>query len=120
MVSIHYPGDVHRLRSVSGVGLLLMIYQLGGIGVIQCVICVGIVMKSTGGYLMLTPIKQAIITFIKAFSDTNGYQPTLHEIGAGVHLSKTAVAYHVDCLCDVGVLSRKRNSPRSITVNDAR
>lgn len=60
---------------------------------------------------------QPILTFIRAYTLDNGYPPSLREIGAGCHLTRTAVHYHVDNMCDLGILSKKPRSPRSITVN---
>lgn len=67
---------------------------------------------------MLTHSQRIVIAFIRAYIAQYGYPPSLRDIGQGVNLSKTAVHYHVDNLCDLGVLSKKRNSPRCLTINE--
>jgi len=60
---------------------------------------------------------QPIITFIRAYTLDNGYPPTLREISAGCHMTRTAVHYHVKRLCAMGLLSKAPGKMRSIMVN---
>lgn len=59
-----------------------------------------------------------LIRFVAAYRRVNGYPPTLTDIASALNLSKSAVWYRVDCLCDLGILTRRRYGPRSIEVED--
>lgn len=59
---------------------------------------------------------QPILTFISTYTLDNGYPPTLREIGKACHLTKTAVWYHVNRLCAMGILSKQPGKKRGITI----
>jgi repressor LexA len=58
-----------------------------------------------------------ILTFITAYTLDNGYPPTLREIGAACHLTKTAVWYHLDRLDQMGIIIKQPGKIRGINVN---
>lgn len=66
----------------------------------------------------MTPTQRRIVSAIRGYTKQHGYPPSLCDIGEAVGLSKTAVYHHIKKLCEAGVLSRKRNTPRCITINE--
>lgn len=62
-----------------------------------------------------TKIQKQILDFIKAYSQQNGYAPTLKEIGEELGGRSTTTIYqHIEALQSKGYLSKKENSPRSL------
>lgn len=60
--------------------------------------------------------QQEIMDFVSSFMSTNGYAPTVREIGQAVGLRSTAtVSYHLAQLQQKGMLSYAANKKRAIT-----
>lgn len=68
----------------------------------------------------LTPRQSQILKYITAYSDVQGYAPTLQEIGEQFGLSSVATVHkHVSHLVDKGYLKRERpNASRDLAVVD--
>lgn len=57
-----------------------------------------------------------IFKFIKRYIDENDYPPTYKEIMDGCNLTDYAMRSQLHKLEDMGYITRKRNSPRSIRI----
>ena len=67
----------------------------------------------------LTKKQQAVLDYLKDFTDENGYSPSYREIMTGLGLSSvSAVAEHIDNLVEKGVLRKEPNESRSLTILD--
>jgi repressor LexA len=66
----------------------------------------------------LTPRQRRILEFIAAFSASNGFAPTMREIGDGVGLTSSSVLNCLERLRDRGLLTWRAHSPRTIQVLD--
>jgi repressor LexA len=63
----------------------------------------------------MTPKQQVILDFIRDYPQQ--YPPTVREIAAGVGLSSSStVHYHLTELVKLGLVERKPNCPRCITL----
>ncbi|AEV86693.1 LexA repressor [Actinoplanes sp. SE50] len=67
---------------------------------------------------LLSGTQQRILTFIQSYAAEKQFPPTMKEIGAGVHLSPSAVAHQLIRLQGAGWISRVPNTPRAIRVLD--
>ena len=64
----------------------------------------------------LTERQEQILTFIKQFTDSNGYPPTLREIGKKFDISSTfGVKRHLEALAKKGYLNIESNASRGIS-----
>lgn len=64
---------------------------------------------------MLTPQQHKIYQFIQHYLTTNGYAPTLREIGHAVNIqSRGAVHAHVKALIQVGLVALNKHTKRNI------
>jgi len=67
----------------------------------------------------MTPRQQEIINFIRDYPYQ--YPPTVREICAGVGLkSSSTVQTHLNKLVELGIISRRANSPRCIELVESR
>ncbi|RJP21300.1 MAG: transcriptional repressor LexA [Candidatus Abyssobacteria bacterium SURF_5] len=64
----------------------------------------------------LTDRQEMVLNFIKAFTDRNGYPPTIREICAHFHFLPRAAANHVNALVRKGYLSKAPRKSRSLEV----
>ncbi len=65
----------------------------------------------------LTERQEEILTFIKQFLESNGYPPTLREIGKRFNIVSTfGVKRHLEALVKKGYLNIESNASRGITV----
>lgn len=65
----------------------------------------------------LTERQEEILTFIKQFLESNGYPPTLREIGKRFNIASTfGVKRHLEALVKKGYLNVESNASRGITV----
>jgi repressor LexA len=63
----------------------------------------------------LSPRQQAILEFIRAFTDEHGYPPTIREIGKHCNISSTSVVnYNLNKLEQEGLLLRDREVSRGL------
>lgn len=62
---------------------------------------------------------EAILQFIRAFRDLNGYAPTRREIGKATNLSTSVVSYQLGILQDAGHLTVDRKIARGIVLTEA-
>lgn len=63
----------------------------------------------------LSPRQQAILEFIRAFTDENGYPPSIREIGKDVGISSTSVVnYNLNVLEQRSYIERQRDISRGI------
>jgi repressor LexA len=68
----------------------------------------------------LTPRKMEILRYIRDFRKTNGYSPTMQEIGDHLGLTKVTVFEHIGVLEKKGLLLRgTKHSARSLRVSDS-
>jgi repressor LexA len=68
----------------------------------------------------LTPRQRAILAMIRQTVETQGYPPSVREIGEGVGLtSPSSVAHQLGTLERMGYLRRDPNRPRALVVADA-
>ncbi len=68
----------------------------------------------------LTPRKMEILRYIRDFRKTNGYSPTMQEIGDHLSLTKVTVFEHIGVLEKNGLLLRgAKHSARSLQVSDS-
>ncbi len=66
---------------------------------------------------MLTKCQKETLDFIKAYSEKNGYAPSLEEIKKRFKLASVSTAhFHVKRLQEKGLLRKDENQPRSISV----
>jgi SOS-response transcriptional repressor LexA len=61
---------------------------------------------------------EAILAFIKAYTDANHTPPTIREIAAGCFVSVGTVTNHLFVLEHTGRIARKPNQARSIVILD--
>jgi repressor LexA len=65
----------------------------------------------------LTRRQRQVLDFVQAFTDENGYSPSLEEIAAGLGFSSVSNAHqHVTALVERGHLRRPRGKNRSLEV----
>ncbi len=65
----------------------------------------------------ITGTTRRVYQFISDFIDTNGYSPSVREIGRGVGLKSTSsVAAHIVKLQDSGYIRKTSECPRTITL----
>lgn len=64
-------------------------------------------------------MREKIYEFIKAFAASNGYPPTLTEIGREFGIVKSDVAYHLDRLRGEGRIDWHSGKARTIRVLEA-
>ena len=57
--------------------------------------------------------RRRILRFVREFTDSEGYPPTLREIGEAVGLAPSSVHYHVSLLREDGKLRREAGRPRT-------
>ncbi len=63
--------------------------------------------------------QRRILKFIKKYTDTNGYPPTVREIGEGANISSTSlVSYYLKALEEKGLIVREPSVSRGIRVPD--
>jgi repressor LexA len=67
----------------------------------------------------LTPKQLRVVTFIREFTKSRGYAPTLEEMGKAFGVSKITVYEHVQKLKQRGVLRATHYRARSVEVNEA-
>src|SRR3954470_24302349 len=65
---------------------------------------------------MLTERQQAILDFITAHIDDNGFPPSVREIGRHFKIYPATVQDHISALERKGVLSKKRFQSRTLSV----
>ncbi|MBN1486264.1 MAG: repressor LexA [Anaerolineae bacterium] len=59
--------------------------------------------------------QEKILKFIKSFTETSGFPPTVREIGKGVGISSTSlVSYYLSALEEQGLITRERSVSRGI------
>ena len=69
--------------------------------------------------IKLTKKQLAVLNFLEAFTEENGYSPSYREIMTGLNLSSvSAVAEHIDNLVAKGVLKKVPGAARSLEVLD--
>ena len=67
--------------------------------------------------MLLTPMQQAILHFIRNHIKEIGYPPSVAEIGEAVKLrSKSGVVHHLKALEDLGFLRRDSTRARAMVV----
>jgi len=66
----------------------------------------------------LTPKQLRVLTFIRDFTHTHGYAPTMQELGDEFGVSKVTVFEHVAALQKKGYLKRSRHRARSLRLNN--
>jgi repressor LexA len=67
----------------------------------------------------LTKRQQEIFEFIKRYSDSNGYPPTVRDIGKAVGLASSSTVHaHLGNLEKIGLLRRDPTKPRAIELLD--
>ena len=67
----------------------------------------------------LSPMRQKILDYISAYSDDNGYPPSVREICQAVGLrSPSTVHSHLKILQDAGLLEKGEGKTRSITLKN--
>jgi repressor LexA len=67
----------------------------------------------------LTKRQQEIFEFIKRYSDSNGYPPTVRDIGKAVGLASSSTVHaHLANLEKIGLLRRDPTKPRAIELLD--
>ncbi|MBN1846363.1 MAG: repressor LexA [Sedimentisphaerales bacterium] len=67
--------------------------------------------------LTLTPRQHQILRFLADYRSNNGYSPTLQEMAQALRLSRVTVFEHVEALVRKGLLIRRPNKARSLTLN---
>lgn len=55
-----------------------------------------------------------IVTAIAGYRRSHGYSPSVRDVGTATGLSPSAVQYHLDCLVELGTVSRDPKIPRSM------
>lgn len=66
-----------------------------------------------------SPRQLLILAFIRAYIDRTGYPPSHEEIRDALGMStKSLVNYHLECLERAGYLTRARNTPRGIRLDE--
>lgn len=69
--------------------------------------------------IKLTKKQLAVLEFLEAFTEKEGYSPSYREIMTGLGLSSvSAVAEHIDNLVNKGVLKKVPGAARSLEVLD--
>lgn len=63
-----------------------------------------------------TKKQQEILVYISSFISSNGYSPSLREIGAHFHVSPTAIHYTMEAMIKKGLLERKEGEKRAISL----
>lgn len=66
----------------------------------------------------LTPKQLRVLTFIRDFSRTRGYAPTMQELADEFGVSKVTVFEHIAALQKKGFLRRARHKARSLQLSD--
>ena len=67
----------------------------------------------------LSPMRQKILDYISAYTDDNGYPPSVREICQAVGLrSPSTVHSHLKILQDAGLLEKGEGKTRSITLKN--
>jgi len=62
-------------------------------------------------------MRTAILEFIDSHIKENGYAPTVREIASAVGLQSSSTVHgHLDRLEKMGLISRKKDSPRTIQI----
>jgi repressor LexA len=63
--------------------------------------------------------QREILTFIREFTKSKGYPPTVREIGEGVGITAPSTVHaHLAALQAAGHLSREENKPRALTITE--
>jgi SOS-response transcriptional repressor LexA len=65
----------------------------------------------------LTRLQMRILVFIHGRQRHRGITPTYREIGAALDRNWSTVAYQIDKMTRLGVISRQPRQPRAITIN---
>ena len=73
----------------------------------------------TDGARCLTPRQVEILTLIRDYRRSEGYSPTLQEIGDELRISKITVFEHVEALLKKGMLTRRSNKARSLELTSS-
>jgi repressor LexA len=66
----------------------------------------------------LTPKQLRVLTFIRDFTHTRGYAPTMQELGDEFGVSKVTVFEHIAALQRKGYLRRSRHKARSLRLSN--
>lgn len=70
--------------------------------------------------MKLSERQQAMIEFIRSFTEENQYPPTIREIGEAVGISSTSVVnYNLNKLVEAGLIERNKEVSRGIRLQDA-
>ena len=68
----------------------------------------------------LTPRQAVVLDFVRRFIFSNGYSPTVREIGLGLDISSpNGVTCHLRALEQKGAIRRMPRKPRTIVVTAA-
>ncbi len=70
------------------------------------------------GRASLTPKQMRVLKFIRDYSRTNGYAPTMQELADEFGVSKVTVFEHIAALQRKGCLQRSRHKARSLQLSD--
>lgn len=63
--------------------------------------------------------RRDIVVFIRNFTESQGYPPSMRDIQLGCELASTSqVSYHLGVLQEQGVITRRPNTARSVVVVD--
>ena len=73
----------------------------------------------TDGARCMTPRQLEILTLIRDYRRSEGYSPTLQEIGDELGISKITVFEHVETLQKKGMLTRRSNKARSLELTSS-
>ncbi|MCL6443139.1 MAG: heme-binding protein [Alicyclobacillus sp.] len=66
---------------------------------------------------VLTPIQQEIVSFIRHFAQSNGYSPTVREVGLALGISSTSTVWdQLQILRAKGAVTWVDMSPRTLKV----
>jgi predicted ArsR family transcriptional regulator len=57
-----------------------------------------------------------VIHAIERLTKQHGYPPSVLELAQDLGIVKSAVQYHLDRLCSVGIVTRERGKPRTLRV----
>lgn len=66
----------------------------------------------------LSSRQQEILKYITTYTNQHGFPPTIREIGVGIGISKSPVAWHLIRLSDAGYVRRRRRTPRGLKLTD--
>jgi predicted transcriptional regulator len=57
-----------------------------------------------------------VIKAIERLTKQHGYPPSVTELSMDLGIVKSAVQYHLDRLCSVGIVTREKGKPRTLRV----